>query len=190
MPKEPTRLVQFLRKIGGVQDEGGDITAMLGGPRHRSGLVNTKGRPLDEAALRAWEAGYFPDLGEERPSINDLRNAIEDDLRGVARYSHFDEAAVAEREGIIAHNADIQRIADEHNIDPTGLTRAEVANRIAEATSKDEMRREQESFDATLAEGVDELAAESRDYVESKGEHWNPDEFYGKHGPRTLEDLE
>lgn len=190
VPKEPQRLLGFLRKLGGVRDDGGDVTAMLGGPRFRGGLVSTKGLPLDEAALRAWEAGYFPDFGEERPTTNDLLNAIEDDLRGTARYSHYDEVAVAAREEVIAHNAEIRRIADEHNINPAGMTRAEFANRIAEALSKDEMQREQESLDKATEEGFDEVTADARDYVEAKGDHWNPDEFYGIHGPRTLEELE
>lgn len=188
VPKEPTRLVAFLRKMGGVRDDGGDIAHMLGGSKYRPGLISTTGLPLDEAALRAWESGYFPELGEERPTTNDLLNAIDEDLRGNARYSHHDAEAVARREDALAHNAEIQRIADEFNINPSGMSRAEFADRIAEAMSQEQMRREQESLDHSLADQGRELADAAKDYVEDSGEAWHPDEFYGKMPPP--EDLE
>jgi hypothetical protein len=62
-----------------VQDTGGDVLAIIGDRRSRPGLINSRGLPLDEAALKAWEAGYF--FGPERPSINDLLDLIEQDGR-------------------------------------------------------------------------------------------------------------
>src|SRR3546814_4436098 len=41
---------------------------------------------LDFMAMRAWQAGYFPDH-VERPTINEFLEAIDGELRGNARYS-------------------------------------------------------------------------------------------------------
>src|SRR3546814_12551277 len=41
---------------------------------------------LEFMAMRAWQAGYFPDH-VERPTINEFLEAIDGELRGNARYS-------------------------------------------------------------------------------------------------------
>jgi hypothetical protein len=71
-------LLAWLIRAGGIQDLGGDVRQILGEARQRPGLINSKGATLDDATLRAWEAGFLP--GKERPSINDLFDAIVEDL--------------------------------------------------------------------------------------------------------------
>ena len=104
VPKEPQRLTAYLKSLGGVRDPGGDVRHMLGGAKELPGLLNKNGVPLDEAALRAWENGYFPHHGEERPTINDLLESLDEDLRGNPVYSAHDVDA-----------ADAFNIAREHN---------------------------------------------------------------------------
>ena len=81
-PAEPRRLASFLISQGGLQDPGGDVLSMMGGYRGRPGLVAANGRTLDDAALNAWQAGYFPEHAEQRPTINELLEKIDEDLRG------------------------------------------------------------------------------------------------------------
>jgi hypothetical protein len=122
-PREPQRLAQFIRTQGGLNDEGGDIRSTLGGAKYRPGLINKDGLPMDEAALRAWQAGYFPEFGEERPSINDLREALDDDLKYRPRYSMYDDAAVANYENTKFRNSEVDRLASQYGIDTNGKTR-------------------------------------------------------------------
>jgi hypothetical protein len=82
----PERLGAFLVRMGGVKDEGGDLTVRGRGGKSRGagqqlpGLLNKGGLSLDDATLRAWEAGYL--TGAERPAINDLLEMLSTDLRG------------------------------------------------------------------------------------------------------------
>lgn len=86
--KGPIDLVGFLRMEGGIRPQGGEL-AHLGidnAPRtldfaqaeNRLGkLVNPeRGMGYDEAALRAWEAGYFPDH-VERPTVPEFLDALQ-----------------------------------------------------------------------------------------------------------------
>ncbi len=85
--KGPIDLVGFLRTQGGLRPQGGEL-AHLGidnAPRgidfaqaeNRLGkLVDPEnGLGYDEAALRAWEAGYFPDH-VERPTVPEFLDAL------------------------------------------------------------------------------------------------------------------
>lgn len=79
-------LTQFLKQNGGLKDFGGELKAMDAG-KQIIGLINNKnGRNLDDMALAAWEAGYFPQ-SSERPTVNDLLDAIGEELGGRKRYN-------------------------------------------------------------------------------------------------------
>jgi len=89
VPKRgPVDMVGWLRLNGGLREDGGELAAMGLTNAARRGmdhvgledrfgpLVNdADGMTLDEAAERAWEAGYFPDHAE-RPSINEFLDAV------------------------------------------------------------------------------------------------------------------
>lgn len=190
-PKEPTRLVSFIRKLGGVRDEGGDIAHILGGSRVRPGLINNAtGLTLDEAALRAWEAGYFPEAGETRPTINDLRDALAEDLNGNARYSEHDTEAAQAYNDAVQHNAKIERLAHSLNIDTTGMTRAEFYSVLSEHLSLEEKTAEIASQDAAHEEAFGEAREEALDYFRAHDEATTSDAIYGIEGPRTEAELE
>ena len=111
----PEDLVTWLRRNGGLADHGGELRHMGIGNKPRSGmvggletkigpLVNERGMNFDDAALGAWEAGYFPEL-TDRPSINTFLDAVRGTHEGInrrflpedlARLENFD-AASAER---------------------------------------------------------------------------------------------
>lgn len=190
IPKEPQRISSFLKSIGGVQDDGGDIRSSLGGAKYRPGLINKNGLPLDDAALRAWEAGYFPDLGDDRPSINDLRDALHDDLNGRPRYSFQDDIAVANYTRAIEHNNEIDQLAATHGIDTTGKTAQQIFDEAAiqplGQVSRD-IQASSEAHDTAYQQAQDA----TREWWDGQSdEAWNPGDFYGENQNRSLEDLE
>lgn len=83
----PVDLVGWMRMQGGLREQAGELGHMGLDNRARSGmdfvgqearfgpLVNEGGMNLDDAAQRAWEAGYFPEL-TERPSVAEFLDAL------------------------------------------------------------------------------------------------------------------
>jgi hypothetical protein len=96
--------------------------------KHPGLLAPNKGLHPDDAALSAWEAGYFPELGE-RPSIDALHEAVRAELAGKRRYRTDDVKA--------AEAADIASAWSEHvaatlgSLDAArGMTEAELADAL------------------------------------------------------------
>ena len=92
----PKPLLQFIRENGGIYDDRGELASM-GITNKSHPFLLRKNRTIkfkdnnidvdfDTVANKAWENGYFPEY-IERPEINDLLEAIDDELRGSARYS-------------------------------------------------------------------------------------------------------
>ncbi len=82
-------LITFIVKRGGLKDVGGELKAK-DAQKQRVGLINNKsGNDFDDMALIAWEHGYFP-AKTERPTIQDLLDAIDDELFGKKRYQYQD----------------------------------------------------------------------------------------------------
>lgn len=104
-------LCEFLAAKGGIrtfrnqQDTVGasDLRAIGAGDWHKAVPFRSKllrvdsGLCPDDAALAAWEAGYFPDC-VERPEIDDLVAAIGRELAGRPVYTLDDEHALYELE--------------------------------------------------------------------------------------------
>lgn len=127
IPKRgPVDLVTWARTQGGLRDDGGDLAqlGMTNAPRNgmdfasgeqRFGKLvdNEGGLDLDQAALRAWEDGYFPDHVEP-PTRNEFIDALAGTHRGGNRVFHPDdfaevdafEAARAQRFDVEAAQAD------------------------------------------------------------------------------------
>ena len=201
IPKEPKRLVNFLRESqtqgqgihattvpGGLRDPGGDVSAIIGGPKGRPGLINNKsGQNLDDATLRAWQEGYFPEHGDERPEINHLLDAIAEDHNGNARYSMHDQDAVDAYHQAMDHNAEVARLSSEHGIDTTGLTREQFFDKVTDKLSTEDAAADIRSLEDAHDTSFGEIEADVRDMAEPP---WQSDQFYGIGGPRTLEDLE
>lgn len=88
----PVDLIGFLRSRGGLRDEGGELSHMgfdnrarrldFAGTEQRFGpLVNAEGMSLEDAAQRAFDEGYFPDL-PEAPTRNEMINALRETYEG------------------------------------------------------------------------------------------------------------
>src|SRR5262249_3503975 len=51
--KQPEGLANWVRRIGGINDEGGDVRNLLGAARQRPGLISARGTDLDDVTLMA-----------------------------------------------------------------------------------------------------------------------------------------
>ena len=100
--KPPTRgpsLMQFLASKGGVEDAGGELSAMgadqwhVGKPFQPKfvGWINP-----EDAAQYAFESGYFP-ARQEAPSVNELYDSIGQEMRGKPIYAREQDPAALER---------------------------------------------------------------------------------------------
>lgn len=111
--KGPPDLVTWLRTQGGLalsdQDVGefsqsgidnrprNDLEFAKGEDKLGNLLDDERGMPLDYAAMRAWEAGYFPEL-TERPTIAEFMNALVATHRGGSgRVFHPDDLPELDR---------------------------------------------------------------------------------------------
>ncbi|MDJ0894853.1 MAG: hypothetical protein QNJ92_06895 [Alphaproteobacteria bacterium] len=117
--EQPQRLASFLRRQGGIQDEGGEVSAIGGSARERPGLISGRGLTLDDAALRAWEEGFFTSFGDERPGIQDLLDALTEDLSGNPRVRDRDldllerqEAVAMLSDDLVAEGLDLTNATD------------------------------------------------------------------------------
>lgn len=87
--KRPQTLSDWVMASGRIQDQGGEISAILDRARY---MISGSGRTLDDIALNAWEAGFLP--GMERPDINRFIDALRDDVSGARVYRESDAARV------------------------------------------------------------------------------------------------
>jgi hypothetical protein len=111
MTRAPQSLCEFLAAKGGLREFRGqrdttgasDLRAIGARDWHRAAPFRPKlmrvdsGLCPDDAALIAWEAGYFPDC-VERPEIQDLIDAIDRELGGRPVYTLDDEHTLYELE--------------------------------------------------------------------------------------------
>lgn len=103
----PADLVTWIRTQGGLKDQGGNLRAMgfdnkprdldfARGEQRLGKLVdNEAGMNLDDAAYKAWEAGYLP--GSERPDVNAFLDALDRTHSGAERFYHPDDLAEVSR---------------------------------------------------------------------------------------------
>jgi len=106
--KGPMDLVSWLRSRGGIQESGGELShyGIDNKPRNiefaknenfLGKLINNdKGMTLDDAALAAWEAGFFPNM-QERPTVSEFLDALSSTHGGSSRVFHPDDAAALEQ---------------------------------------------------------------------------------------------
>lgn len=135
--KRPETLVAWLKRMGGVKDTDGWLNHMGVDNKLRPGLISGRGLDLDEAALRAWEEGFFPEYGD-RPDPDSLRRALADELgpEGIDKVRASDESLRADWNAYDAMMADF----DADGIDPHGLTwdQVQAASRAAELSKQAE----------------------------------------------------
>jgi endonuclease YncB( thermonuclease family) len=139
----PLDLSSWLRMEGGVRPVGGELEhlgitnawrkgmEMTGGDR-LGPLVSQEGMSYDDAAERAWEAGFFPE-NAERPTINEFLDALDATHSGRSRMFRPDDLPEVE-----AYRAAQQQRVDVERAQDAG---APFTNDRAEPVSVDDLDR-------------------------------------------------
>lgn len=140
-------LMDFIAKGGGIVDTGGDLKAMGADAWHRGkpgkrklvrdnsgagqtamladeGGLGANEYSADQWAMRAWEAGYFPEFSE-RPTANDLLDAIAEGVAGRDRFLTAKEKTLREAA------QELRAVLDSRGIDADTATRKEIKDAIA-----------------------------------------------------------
>lgn len=89
-------LVEYLRDVGGLNDAGGELAAIDAniGKVGRNRLVRAEGGlSLDDAAMRAWENGYFPGVPREEVGPQMIVDAVRRDMNDEPTFSVENENA-------------------------------------------------------------------------------------------------
>lgn len=190
MPREPMRLLDFIKKSGGIKDDRGDIATIIGGDSKAArSLFRKTGQSLDEITRAAWDAGYFPE-SRERPGVEAMLEKIEQDYGGEPVYSEHDAEAVDAFRGALSRNREIDELASRLGIDTKGLGSKEFWSQVSERMSFEDLARDHASHAAAFEEQFREAERAAQEYLESRGEAWEPDILYGDAAkPRTLEDF-
>lgn len=87
-------LVEYLRDAGGLNDAGGELAVLdvNVGKVGRNRLVKAEGGlSLDDAAMRAWENGYFPGVAREDVGPQLIVDAIQRDMNDQPTFSSEQE---------------------------------------------------------------------------------------------------
>ncbi len=145
-------LTEWIRKAGGIEDRGGDLAAMGIGPIKgvskkgqmkllreylpgQASMLGADGQQNsnspDELAMRAWEAGYFPEFAE-RPSVNDLLEAISEAVAGRDRYANdagTDVEAEAQR-AVDDAATELRALLEQVGVDPGTATQREIKEAV------------------------------------------------------------
>lgn len=183
VPKEPKRLIQFLKEgvtvdrgtpnehviMRGLMPEPNgrqQLQSVLGGAKN---VINVRdGEPLDHARGRADEAGYFPQGAED---INALYEAMERDASGHAVYSMHDDDAVARYEQAVKHNREIDRLSAEHGIDPRGMTLQAFTKAIEDKVGREEFDAQSMIERAAAMDHASEMFDDLRPWRDNEAEH-------------------
>jgi hypothetical protein len=99
-PSQGKSLLKFIADGGGIKDDGGELAAMdaqlwnrgKAFQRRLTGDADT----ADGWGMKAWEAGYFPEL-TERPTPRQLLDAIDAEMRGKPRYAREADRGASDR---------------------------------------------------------------------------------------------
>lgn len=145
--QRPASMLDFIREKGGIDPNDaniGDIKITdidLTNVKRKDGKGNYKkkkgeqiiregGMNLDDLGEALSEAGYFPELGGERPTVNDVINAIDAEVRGNPRYANGIEGDTRSSQQA-AEEENMIRFLDELGIDPNKSSNAEIKRAMA-----------------------------------------------------------
>jgi len=100
LPSRGLSMLQYVARNGGIQDQGGEITAMDGDKWHvgrpfEPRLIDPEGDGADGWGERLQEAGYLP--AGDRPTERDVYDAIGDEIRGRKQFARPADQAAMDR---------------------------------------------------------------------------------------------
>lgn len=140
-------LMEFIARGGGMVDTGGDLKSMGADQWHRAKpgtrrFIRDQGELLEEGgfgeneygpdawAQRAWEAGYFPEFGEQRPTANDMLEAIGEGVAG------RDRTLIAREKSVRDAAEELRALLENRGIDPDTSSRRDIRKAIEEYTAE------------------------------------------------------
>lgn len=157
-------LLAFLKRNGGLQDYGGELKSR-DAQKLYPGIVSKNGMNFDDAALMAWENGYFPSK-TERPDINEFLEAVDEGLRGNHRYNTEEERNFSDA------IEDLREELDRLGIDYENMTAAEIEKAVDEIPEMKSLEREAAFYEQYEPEiGLSEDEAE-RLAMETEGKEY------------------
>lgn len=123
-------LTEWIRKAGGLKDEGGELSARdLGGPE---GLIRAKGKSLEEIHELAIEAGYLPEESWQDASKGDILDLIDKDIRGESVYRLGEGDAIMQ--DTFYEMEQLEQILDAMDVNIEELSNEEVRAAITEVS--------------------------------------------------------
>lgn len=119
-------LRDYLASAGGLDDTGGELAAFDAdaGRVGRNRLARAGGQSLDDAAMAAWERGYFPGVAREDVTPNLLIDALREEAAGTPRYSVEQENATLRDQA--ANLEALQEFLDREGVDLATATDDEI----------------------------------------------------------------
>lgn len=178
------------RRAGGLTDPGGDLDAIIGGPRGRPGLINNEsGSSLSEAANRAHEAGYFDHV----PDDNELLDAIAKDHNRTnpndAIYSNRDQDAADDYRYARQRNVEIDQMSAQTGIPTEGLTHEQFWDQVADHVSQEQAFGEVSRLEQEHADAFEQAEQAAHAWMAEGESRPSAEELY-RGAPHTLEDME
>ena len=173
-PTKAVSLAAWVKAKGGVRKFRGELYAQGVTPKARPGIINNKtGMYLDDAALEAWEAGYFPDH-TERPTVHEFIDALRADVRGESRRYTPEDADLLEQQ---AWEDQVVEAADRLGIKVSGRSLEDVTDEVntAWATSEKlppELEGEREALSGFSTKGYTKRAKEVLASIEKRFFSW------------------
>ncbi|KKL67036.1 hypothetical protein LCGC14_2139000, partial [marine sediment metagenome] len=173
-PTKAASLASWVKAKGGVRKFRGELYAQGITPKSRPGIINNKtGMYLDDAALEAWEAGYFPDH-TERPTVHEFIDALRADVRGESRRFTPEDADLLEQQ---AWEDQVVEAADRLGIKVSGRKLEDVTDEVnkAWATREElppELEGEREALSGFSTKGYTKRAKEVLDSLEKRYFSW------------------
>lgn len=130
-------LTEYLTAAGGLDDTGGELAAFDAdvGKIGRNRLARAGGKSLDDAAMAAWERGYFPGMAREDVTPNMLIDALREEAAGTPRFSVEQENATLRDQA--ANLEALQEHLDSLGIDLEQMTDEEVLALLRPAQDAD-----------------------------------------------------
>ena len=141
-------LMEFIAKGGGMVDTGGDLKAMGADSWHKGKpgkrrFIRDQGELIEDGgfgeneygpdawAQRAWEAGYFPEFGDQRPSANDLLDAVAEGVAG------RDRTLIAREKSVRDAAEELRALLENRGIDPDKTSRSEIRKAIEDYAAQE-----------------------------------------------------
>ena len=144
-------LTEYLTAAGGLDDTGGELAAFDAdvGKVGRNRLARAGGKSMDDAAMAAWERGYFPGMAREDVTPNMLIDALREEAAGTPRFSVEQENATLRDQA--ANLEALQEFLDREGVDLASATDDEIRALLTGQDGGQVLNQDDNEYAADLA---------------------------------------